>query len=269
MANQDSTFWISEPAGKKRAILVHASWCRVCNDGVGTRSHNQSSANPGRAQWHGPYQLERVAVAAAFSLARIAGRSSRLCHHCLNSESVGPLQGKRSPKRDFLQGVRFWVQLAPDGTIRPHLSRCPICPWTELKESFKQRKVHRNVFGNDIWYGPFVRLTHALLKAEKVKVAKLGRRTANCTICGMNNRLRLVDDRLASISIAGPDDAVILASHARLAKQTVCLECGKGRKRLRAHLMWAHQMTREQYQNKWNLPWDHPTTATRRQSRAK
>ena len=41
----------------------------------------------------------------------------------------------------------------------------------------------------------------------------------------------------------------------------VCLEDGKHFKSLKRHLMNEHQMTIEQYRDKWSLPRDYPTVA--------
>ncbi len=40
-----------------------------------------------------------------------------------------------------------------------------------------------------------------------------------------------------------------------------CLECGKGQKMLKRHLMTAHGMTPDEYRAKWNLPYDYPMVA--------
>lgn len=41
----------------------------------------------------------------------------------------------------------------------------------------------------------------------------------------------------------------------------VCLDCGWKGKMLRRHLSTRHQLTGEQYLQRWNLPPDHPLTA--------
>lgn len=45
------------------------------------------------------------------------------------------------------------------------------------------------------------------------------------------------------------------------ADHIVCLECGKKFKSIKRHLMSSHEMTPEEYREKWNLSVDYPTTA--------
>lgn len=41
----------------------------------------------------------------------------------------------------------------------------------------------------------------------------------------------------------------------------ICLECGRGQKTLKRHLRTAHDLTPEEYRERWRLPADYPLTA--------
>ena len=41
----------------------------------------------------------------------------------------------------------------------------------------------------------------------------------------------------------------------------ICLECGKGGKMLKRHLMTSHSLTVDEYRARWNLPRDYPVVA--------
>lgn len=43
--------------------------------------------------------------------------------------------------------------------------------------------------------------------------------------------------------------------------EIVCLECGRGQKMLKRHLLTAHGLTPEEYRAKWSLPSDYPVVA--------
>lgn len=43
--------------------------------------------------------------------------------------------------------------------------------------------------------------------------------------------------------------------------EIVCLECGKGQKMLKRHLLTAHGLTPDDYRAKWSLPSDYPVVA--------
>lgn len=43
--------------------------------------------------------------------------------------------------------------------------------------------------------------------------------------------------------------------------EIICLECGKGQKMLKRHLLTAHGLTPEEYRAKWNLGPDYPLVA--------
>jgi len=43
--------------------------------------------------------------------------------------------------------------------------------------------------------------------------------------------------------------------------EIICLECGKGQKMLKRHLLTAHGLTPEEYRAKWSLPSDYPVVA--------
>ncbi len=42
----------------------------------------------------------------------------------------------------------------------------------------------------------------------------------------------------------------------------ICLECGKSKRMLKRHLRTAHDLTPEQYRERWNLPGGYPMTAS-------
>jgi predicted transcriptional regulator len=43
--------------------------------------------------------------------------------------------------------------------------------------------------------------------------------------------------------------------------QIICIECGKGHKTLKRHLRTAHDLTADEYRQRWNLPHDYPVVA--------
>lgn len=110
-----------------------------------------------------------------------------------------------------------------------------------------------------LWHGPYHRLAESLSKSEGLIERGTVRRMRHCMGCGRNGRLRRIDDeRAASCVCDVPDAAVSARNAAATAKQIICLECGQGRTRFRRHLWQAHQITSEQYRQKWGLPIDFP-----------
>ena len=57
-----------------------------------------------------------------------------------------------------------------------------------------------------------------------------------------------------------PDPAVSVRASIKK-DHIVCLDCGKKMKMLKRHLMTEHDMTIDDYRNRWNLPGDYPMVA--------
>jgi predicted transcriptional regulator len=71
---------------------------------------------------------------------------------------------------------------------------------------------------------------------------------------------------LATASTGGPaptarPDPAVSVKKSVTADYIVCLEDGKKQKMLKRHLRTAHNMSPEQYRERWNLPADYPVVA--------
>jgi predicted transcriptional regulator len=73
---------------------------------------------------------------------------------------------------------------------------------------------------------------------------------------------------LASLSSGGAaaPEAPVLTPAVAIKKsvrpdEIICLECGKGQKMLKRHLMTAHSLSTDDYRAKWGLPADYPMVA--------
>jgi hypothetical protein len=167
-------------------------------------------------------------------------------------------------KRSHTPEVVFSVQHARDGSTVVHSNTCPLLPSAVLPEGCDEHGIHIAVVNGDIWYCSFARLTDAIASAEQVVAPDLRCKIRHCRTCGWNGRLIRLDDRLAKpFACDAPDTVTSAIPNGVTAKQIVCLECGKSRKRFRTHLRKTHRMTPEQYREKWKLPANFPMVPQR------
>lgn len=250
-----TTFWFYQRVMDRRdSIVVHAGWCRSCNEGAGysQRVHNRRTPDLSPCgRWHGPYAHSLAATAAAGRLVAGTSRRVKLCGLCLDTDPVDPIRRRTPMNRS--RHVAFWLHVAHGGFATVHASTCPCFAKTGtlLNRDGPDRFVVGS--GGD-WYGPHGRLAGALSKAEEL-IEGSPLRMRHCVTCGWNGRLRRLDDLLATPFAC---DVAASVDDAATANQIVCLECGKGRRRFRTHLREAHQMTPERYREVWKLPVDFP-----------
>jgi hypothetical protein len=256
------TFWFYErPAHGGESSVIHASWCRTCNEERGYKQRIRNRRPPEQlpfGRWHGPYLDSLEATAAAHRILSGSTRRIRPCGLCIDRNSSAPLRHRVAPNRSH--DVAFWVHKTREGSLTAHASTCPSVTRKQTTTS-RDEEAHRfRMASEGDWYGPYDRLTSALSKVEALIKRNLRSRIRHCMTCGRNSRLHRLDDLLAKpfTCDAPTDTATYVASASNSAKHIVCLECGKARKILQRHLRQVHQVTPEQYRRKWNLPADYP-----------
>ena len=250
-----TTFWLYQRISDRRyPILVHAGWCRGCNEGAGygQRVHNRRTLDQSPCgRWHGPYADTLAATAAAERLVAGTSRRVKLCGLCLDTDPVDSIRRRTPMNRSW--HVAFWLHVAHEGLVTVHASTCP-CFIRKGTLSNRDRLDRFMVGSGGDWHGPHDRLAEALSEAEQL-IERSPLRMHQCVTCGWNGRLRRLDDLLATPFAC---DAVASADAAAIGMKIVCLECGKGRRRFGKHLREAHQMTPERYRETWNLSVDFP-----------
>jgi hypothetical protein len=256
-----TTFWLYERSTTLcDPTMVHAGWCRSCNEGRGFSEcflNRRINAERPFGQWHGPYLDLEHAVLAAKMINNDSAKRTKLCGHCIDVNSANPLRRRTPTKRSTAQAVIFSLQLARDGSVTPHANACPCLPSVVVSKNSEGNGTQIVVVKEDIWYTPYNRLSNALSKADQVISADPRRRMRHCRACARSGRLIRLDDLRAVPFARDAHDAAIMTANAAVsAKRIVCLECGRSRIRLRTHLQQAHQLTPEQYRERWKLPAD-------------
>jgi len=251
----DTTFWVTEPTYANGSIVVHTSWCRVCNNGHGPPNFRYSTGGSLKCCWHGPFTDFAKASGAARQLAAALGQSPRLCGHCLD---VSPFARKR-PSSRYLPDIDFLVKLANDGEITVHTSLCPTFLYDTLTVSPSREDGSMAAGTNALWYGPYHRLAESMSKVEAFILSLNDCRRRQCMKCGRNGRLQRIDDRIATSFAYDKTRALVLPEdEIATVKQIICLECGRGRVRFISHLRKEHGITPEMYRQKWNLAANSP-----------
>ncbi len=71
------------------------------------------------------------------------------------------------------------------------------------------------------------------------------------------------DLHAALVNVSGPPEAVLPTPALSLRRSVrhdriFCLDCGKGQKMLKRHLLRVHDLTADAYRKRWGLPGDYP-----------
>src|ERR1700733_12230003 len=82
------TFWFYESFTQRRSpLVIHASWCRACNDGLGNHQRLWNGRVRNHAmngRWCGPYDDCLTATTEAQLVSIESTRRTKLCGHCLD-----------------------------------------------------------------------------------------------------------------------------------------------------------------------------------------